>query len=177
MPWIESHTDLENHPKLLLLKTRLRWSKNEAVGFLHRFWWTVLKYAPNGVISALPLAVVSETLDIEPNVFDQIMNVMKEVGLVDERDGKLLVHDWPDYAGRYLKENRFKRKPELWAEVEALYRTPGACPGHAKAPHQPDPTNQPHPGGAATNGESAAERKANARTQAVNHLSANDASF
>lgn len=145
MAWIESHTDLESHPKLLLLKARMRWSKNEAVGFLHRFWWTVLKYAPNGVISALPLEVMSETLDIEVQNLDRILDVMIEIGLVDDVNGTRFIHDWPDYAGRYLKENLFKRKPDRWKEVEQLYGLSGTCQGHAKVPDHTNQTNQTDP--------------------------------
>lgn len=121
MAWIESHTSLERHPKLLLLKSRMRWSRNESVGFLHRFWWTVLEYAPNGVISALPPAVMSETLDMNVDEYERLLIALEEIGWIDRVGTRLQVHDWLDYARMYLRDNKFKNKPEKFKEVESLY--------------------------------------------------------
>jgi hypothetical protein len=149
MPWIESHTGLERHPKLLIFKSKMRWSKNEAIGFLHRFWWTVLEYAPDGVISALSPVVMSETLDMTPENLALAFTALEEAQFLRRDGDKILVHDWLDYAGRYLTENKYRRKPERMAEIINTHRhkvngdtgPPMTCPGQAKAPHQP--TNQP----------------------------------
>jgi hypothetical protein len=108
MPWIESHTGLERHPKLLIFKSKMRWSKNEAIGFLHRFWWTVLEYAPDGVISALSPVVMSETLDMTPENLALAFTALEEAQFLRRDGDKILVHDWLDYAGRYLTENKYR---------------------------------------------------------------------
>jgi hypothetical protein len=61
MPWLMSDTHLDRHDKLIHFRRRMRWSKNESVGFLHRFWWAVLQYAPNGDVATLPAEVLAET--------------------------------------------------------------------------------------------------------------------
>lgn len=157
MAWIESHIDLEMHPKLLLFKSRMRWSKNEAVGFLHRFWWTVLRYAPDGVITALPPEVVSETLGMDLDLLKQAIAVMEEpeIALLDRCDGSLLVHDWLDYAGRYLRDSKFKRQPKKWrlaAKAHLSADSPPTVgrtrPNHTK-PNQTKPPPTPPSGGGA----------------------------
>jgi hypothetical protein len=129
MPWIESHTDLENHPKMLLLKSRMRWSKNETVGFLHRFWWTVLKYAPNGVISALPLEVVSETLDMKLDDLKHAIEVMQmqDVELIETRGGLQVVHDWTDFTRIYLRDSLYKNARHKWEAIKRIYETDKPC--------------------------------------------------
>lgn len=122
----------------------MRWSKNETVGFLHRFWWTVMKYAPNGCISSLPLEVVSGTLDMKLEDLRAALDVMRsdEVRLIDNRGGNLFVHDWLDYAGLYLQGSLYKRKPEKWQEVKRIWAAPQDSPKTGPELSQV-PTNQP----------------------------------
>ncbi len=127
MAWLESHQTLERDTKLFLLRKALGWDKNQAVGFLHRFWWLVLEQAPNGDVSGLAAEMMAETLGMKADVVSQALELMasKEIGLLDRTtDGKLLVHEWPKYTGRYLRDSLWKRSPEKWLQMITMY---GSC--------------------------------------------------
>lgn len=154
MAWIESHTNLARHPKLIALRKKMRWSKFESVGFLHCLWHTVLEYAPNGVISALSPEVVAESLGMELAVYQQAFDAMLDVEVeLLERRGKevVLVHDWLDYAGRYLRDTKFKRRPDVYQEICALHGSSAdSQPTNSRKSAVPtlpnQPTYQPPPG-------------------------------
>lgn len=106
----------------------MRWSKNETIGFLHRFWWTVLEVSPSGDITALSSPeVMGEMLDMPVTVVAQALKAMEHPDpkqtFLDRKGGRLLVHDWLDFAGRYLSDSKFRRSPKKYAEIEALYAT------------------------------------------------------
>lgn len=149
MAWIESHTSLEKHPKLIRLQTAMRWSRNETVGFLHRFWWMVLEVSPSGDVTALSSPeVMSETLNMKVDLVGEALRTMEEIGLLDRVDGgKLLVHGWLDYAGLYLSQSRFKRNPERMVEIRAAHGMSQDSPRtvldtRPTRPDQPDRTKQ-----------------------------------
>jgi len=122
MAWIESHTNLDRHHKLIRFQTAMRWSRNEAVGFLHRFWWSVLEVSPSGDVTALTLPeVMSETLNMKLDVIQDAILKLEEFGFLDRVGDKLLVHGWLEYAGRYLSESLFKRHPEKMSEVRSMH--------------------------------------------------------
>jgi hypothetical protein len=121
MAWIESHTTLEKHPKTVLLRRRMRWSQNETVGFLHRFWWLVLDYAPTGLVSALTAEVMAESMGMDSGTFDRAMSEMEQAGFLRRTADGILVNDWIEYAGTYLRTIKFRRSPEKWRETERLY--------------------------------------------------------
>jgi hypothetical protein len=47
---------------------------------------------------------------------------MIECGLLDKINGRIYVHDWLDYAGKYLREYKYRRKPEKWHEIDNLHK-------------------------------------------------------
>lgn len=123
MAWLKSDTNLERHDKLILFRRQLRWSKNEAVGFLHRFWWTVLQYAPTGDVAALSPVVIGEQLDMPADLVTRAINVMEdaEIALLTRDGPHLLVTNWLEYAGGYLRDSLFRRHPEKWEATCRLY--------------------------------------------------------
>lgn len=128
MAWIESHTTLEKHHKVIRLRLAMRWSKNETIGFLHRFWWTVLEVSPSGDITALSSPeVMAEMLDMEPGVMAKVLQAMEHPDpkqtFLDRKGGRLLVHDWLDSAWTYLSESKFKRHPEKLAEIRRIHQS------------------------------------------------------
>lgn len=129
MAWLESHTELEKHHKVIRLRLAMRWSKNETIGFLHRFWWTVLEVSPSGDITALSSPeVMGEMLDMPATVMAQVLKVMEDPDpkqtFLDRRGGRLLVHDWLDFAGRYLADSKFRRSPEKFAQIVSIHAVP-----------------------------------------------------
>lgn len=149
MAWIESHTNLDKHHKLIRFQTAMRWSRNEAVGFLHRFWWSVLEVSPSGDVTALTSPeVMSETLNMKLDVAQDAILRLEECGFLDNVGGRLLVHGWLDYAGRYLSESLYRRHPEKMAQARSLHvlgqssDSPGIVPD--TLPDQPNQPNQKH---------------------------------
>ncbi len=150
MAWIESHTSLEKHSKVIRLRVAMRWSKNETIGFLHRFWWTVLETSHSGDVTALSSPeVMAETLDMSPEIAGKVFDSMLELGWIEHRGDRYLVHDWLDYAGRYLAESKYKRSPGKMGEIRKIYNVqgqskdrPGTVRGLSTIPTN-QPTNQP----------------------------------
>jgi hypothetical protein len=96
--WIESHADLRDHPKLDLLMDLAMVTRRDAVGLLHLIWWRALTYAPDGDLSAFTDSQVARWAewDAEPAM---LLSALKLAGFMDEQR---TLHDWDDYAGRWL---------------------------------------------------------------------------
>lgn len=109
MAWIKSHQDLKDHPKLLLLCQMTGLSKSEAIGHIHMFWWWVLSYAEDGDLSKFKGSLSVDGLKL---------NDLKACGFVDE-DEK--VHDWFDFAGRYLIDKYRTSNPKKLKSIVRKY--------------------------------------------------------
>jgi hypothetical protein len=121
MAWIESHQDLLNHPKLFKLSSITGWSINETIGILHRLWWWALSYAEDGDLSKYESAEVALALGIDPGKNDpkEFFNTLIGCGFM-RKDKK--IHDWLDYAGRYLKGKYRTSNPSKLLEIERKYK-------------------------------------------------------
>jgi hypothetical protein len=120
MAWIESHQDIETHPKTLDLMTFMGWELDMAVSKLHRFWWWCLRYAEDGDLrkhndDRLARAVALNGGD-EAKRFVEAMVKARWL----DREPYFRVHNWWKYAGRLL-QIRYKHDPEKWRKVRALY--------------------------------------------------------
>ena len=121
MAWIESHTNLDRHSKLIRFQTAMRWSRNETVGFLHRFWWSVLEVSPSGDVTALTSPeVMSETLNMKLDIVRDAIQRLEEFGFIERNGENVYVHDWLDYAGRFLR-SKFSKKRETLVSIWALH--------------------------------------------------------
>jgi hypothetical protein len=124
MAWIESHQDLEEHPKILLLCNKAGWNLDEAIGKLHRLWWWALKYAEDGDLSKFEPSQFLVRLNgkISPQ---ELYKTLKEAGFVDKND---LIHDWLDYAGRYLTSKYRTSNPNrlrmIYKKHKAVFSLP-----------------------------------------------------
>lgn len=157
MAWIESHQNLERHPKTIFLSVRMGWGIEETIGRLHKFWWWVLDFAPTGDLSKYGPGIIASAFGVpmSADMSSQFVSSLAEVGWLDRGSGVLRVHDWPRYAGRYLRDTKFKRSPKEWEAVVALYEIPCDPAGYnlsadmseeiepmSAVPNQP--TNQPN---------------------------------
>lgn len=147
MAWLESHQTLQRHPKALRLSKIMGWSIYETIGRLHAFWWWCLDYHPLGSILGLSKDDLQEPLGLQSDDCKRFIDAMIDVNFID-LDQK--IHDWHLYAGRYLKESKFKRHPDKVKEFNKLYETkrPRTVRGLSKVatlvPNQPNLT-QPNP--------------------------------
>jgi len=140
MPWIESHQKLEKHPKLLEICNKTGWNKDEVIGKLHRLWWWVLDYAEDGILNRFsPEQFLSEINGkITPK---DLLKILIDTNFIDK---DLKIHDWWDYAGRYLTAKYRNTNPKLLQKIEKKYR---ATKSRSKVSlktgtNQPLPTNQ-----------------------------------
>lgn len=101
LEWIKSYKKLERDPKALHFRALMDWSMNEAIGFLHRFWWWADDVASDGVVTSLCLpGVVGGALGVGSSVGDKAVEKMKEAGLLDVLDsGETVIHNVEKYRG------------------------------------------------------------------------------
>lgn len=106
MEWIESHTNLGEHPKVTELAFNLMIRRHEVIGHLHLLWHFTMKYAwRDGDLSRFSAKTICHTIGWEndPNTF---INALRETGWL-EKDG-IVIHDWKHYAGKMVIDRLYK---------------------------------------------------------------------
>lgn len=138
MPWIESHTNIADHPKTRKLARRLKVAIPTAVGHLHILWHWALDYAPNGDLAQRDPedVAVGARFEGEPN---DLIEALVDAGFVDRADDALRLHDWDDYAGRYIaiREKRREAARKSWAPGSKRF-------ANAEQEQPPPPANAKH---------------------------------
>ncbi len=154
MPWIESHDNLEQHPKLLALANAMGWNNYETGGRLHAFWKWCLQYAPTGDLHNFDEVVLASAAGVAVSEAKRFITAMtdRQSRWIDRgrgADGSSVfrVHDWPDYTRKYLKESKFRDKPEKWRELLRVYQVrlqndSGITPEVSAVPDLPDQPNE-----------------------------------
>ncbi len=114
MPWIESHTVLLRHRKVLQMACALSVPPVVIVGHLHALWHSVLEQQEDGDLSAWPDAMIAQAA-AHTGDSTAFVRALQEQKLLD---GKL-VHDWLFYAGRYLTNKYRTSNPK---KLKAIYK-------------------------------------------------------
>lgn len=110
MAWIESHQELETHPKLLRLCNLLQVKQPQAIGHLMCLWWWSLKYAEDGVLDRFDVADLLLACRYEGS--EQVfIEAMTKSGFLDQNP--LKIHDWVRYAGQWLR-NKYASSNKQW---------------------------------------------------------------
>lgn len=125
MAWLETHQGIENHPKRKMLSSLMKWDKHNTMGRLLSFWFWCLDYAPTGDLSKWNDALLAESVGLNADEGKAFVDAMVQSGWIDRRNGMFRVHDWVEYAGRYLRDSKFRHQPKKWKEVMRLYK--GKC--------------------------------------------------
>lgn len=110
--WIESHPDLENHPKTLLLQKLWGFDIDQTVGKLHRFWWWCSKYAEDSDLRSHGMAAICKHLRL-----NEADRGLIKAGFIDTNP-YLRVHNWWKYAGRYFKL-KYRNQPDKLIQIES----------------------------------------------------------
>lgn len=148
MAWIESHTPLIRHRKLVTFAKALRMKPAHVMGHLHAMWHTALEQQEDGDLSSW-----SDDLIAEASAFTgdsaHYVRLLREHGWLDGA----LIHDWLDYAGRYLirkygSSNKLRLK-EIWRKHGRDYSVSLKRPDSDTKVTLPtyQPTNLPTNGG------------------------------
>lgn len=120
MPWIESHSVIGRHRKVKGLARQLKIQVPTAVGYLHLLWHSVIEQAEDGDLSQwTPDAIADLAMyDGEPADF---LKALQDNRLFDG----MKVHDWLEYAARYLttkyKTRNVPKLREIWAKYGRIY--------------------------------------------------------
>ena len=118
MAWIESHTVLLRHRKLVSLAKDLRLKPVYTLGHLHSLWHAALEQADNGDLTSWTDDFIAESASYQGDAPQFVSLLQKHRWL----DGKV-IHDWLDYAGNYLRSCKYRRNPEKWQEIENLHKS------------------------------------------------------
>lgn len=166
--WIEFHQTLRHHPKTRRLSTRLKVSKAATLGHLGLLWLWCLDFAQDGDLSGYEDQEIADAAEWEGDAVsfvEALINCNPRAGrpgfLDRTADGRLLVNDWDDYAGKLIdrrRQNAEKQrayrerqaKPDKEGDPPAVTDTlplrSGATVPDRTVPNQPHTTN---PGGRA----------------------------
>lgn len=113
--WIESHTILIRLRKLKELAKELRLRPAHLMGHLHALWHAALEQSEDGDLSHWSDETIADYSDY-PGDAPQYVRLLQKHGWLD---GKIL-HDWLDYAGRYLESKYRVSNPDrlrkIWAK-------------------------------------------------------------
>ena len=93
-----------------------------AVGHLTTLWSNVLELAENGDITKWSIEDIAEysNWEGEPQTF-YIALKNEGDGFIDEKENHRLIHDWFDYAGKYLTAKYRTNNPQLLEEIKVMY--------------------------------------------------------
>ena len=118
MAWIQSHTVLLRHRKVLQLATDLTLPAVHVVGHLHALWHTVLEQQENGDLTDWPDDMIAQAAAYPgpASAFVSALQARKWL------DGKI-IHDWMDYAGRYLLMKYRTSNPKRLLQIQKLHQS------------------------------------------------------
>jgi hypothetical protein len=121
MAWLEFHAaEIKRLQKFRDFRVELNWSVNEALGFLGNLWGEVLTLREDGDIRSWRPDYIAELTGVRTPP-DKLWAALTAADrwLDVKEDGRVLVHDWLDYAGPYLKSRyrraKLRRLLEIWA--------------------------------------------------------------
>jgi hypothetical protein len=121
MAWLEFHAaEIKRLQKFRDFRVELNWSVNEALGFLGNLWGEVLTLREDGDVRSWRPDYIAELTGVRTPP-DKLWAALTAADrwLDVKEDGRVLVHDWLDYAGPYLKSRyrraKLRRLMEIWA--------------------------------------------------------------
>lgn len=139
MAYIESHQELGAHPKTKKAARLLSVSVPAVIGHLQLLWWWALDYAQDGDITAFDPQDIADAV-MWPTAFQGFIDGLLGCGvgtgagfLERSSDGRLLIHDWNDYAGKLIQKRFDNRERMRLARASNVQRTDNARAGLEKS--------------------------------------------
>ena len=118
MAWIESHTVLLRHRKLVELATELGLRPVYVMGHLHALWHSALEQQEDGDLSEWSDETIASLASYQGDALKFVAALQRRGWL----DGKLL-HDWLDYAGKYLTAKYRTANPGKLKKILSKYKS------------------------------------------------------
>lgn len=107
MAWIELHQEVRNHPKIQELARLLGISNAEATGYIINLWLFCAAYAQNGNLTNFSDDQLARACDFTCNVSVTLLKqYLIQTRLLDEKNGKITVHDWKKHGLRLLSSTK-----------------------------------------------------------------------
>jgi uncharacterized protein len=131
MAWIESHQSLARHPKLIRSAAELSTDKITMLGHLHWLWYWALDYAPTGDLTEHSATEIAEAAGWKGD-FDQFLEVLVKNRLIDRVGAKLHLHDFRQYAGKYIEKKEKDRERKAKIHGENSSGIPAEFPGNSE---------------------------------------------
>lgn len=119
MAYIESHQEMERHPKTDGLAEDMGWSKFDAIGRLHVLWWWCVDYAEDGDLRKYGSAIIARVMGVDSKDSEKLKAAMIKNGWIDEVP-YLRLHDWWEYVGAFLRA-KYRQNPQKWMVVRNSY--------------------------------------------------------
>lgn len=121
MAWIESHETLREHPKTKRAARTLGVSLPTLIGHLHLLWWWATQYAEDGDLNRYDATDIADAAGWEgkPDAFVSALLSCGPgggAGFLERKGGRLVIHDWDQYAGRLIaaREDGRRGNHERW---------------------------------------------------------------
>ena len=120
MAWIESHTILTRHRKLVFMAKELRLKPVYLMGHLHALWHAAMEQQEDGDLSSWTDEIIAEYAQFQGDA-PQFVSLLQKYRWLD---GKL-IHDWLEYAGKYLeskyRSSNYNRLINIWEKHGLIY--------------------------------------------------------
>lgn len=123
MAWVEFHANqIVRLKKFHDLRKAVSWSQLEGLGFLGRFWCLVIEVRENGDVSDWDADYLSEVMGFTNQVGSRAWEALVKFNWLEKTaDGKIIVHDWVNFAGTYLRNKYAKDHKGKLVEIWRLY--------------------------------------------------------
>lgn len=129
MAWYEAHQTLAKHPKTLKLARLLKADRRYTVGLLHDlFSWGLDSAGKDGSLPGLTAEDIAAALDFPPRKGVAVVNALVECGYLDKDGETLAIHDWYDYAGKFMEKRESDRERKRAGSSRKLPGKPPISP-------------------------------------------------
>lgn len=113
MAYIESHQEVDDHPKTRKAARLLGIGIPQMIGHLHIFWHWALDYAPSGDVTGYPAEDLADGARWEGDA-KQFVQALIDCRISGDKagylecteDGRVLLHDWHEYGGKLLAKRQ-----------------------------------------------------------------------
>jgi hypothetical protein len=126
MAWMELHQEFYDHPKVRSLARNIRVPIPTAKGYIVNLWLYCVKFAQDGDITD-HITDLPSYMEVPEKPGYNIIKSMIAVGLLDENNGRVCVHDWKSHGIRLLKQSKsrltkHRRRKDLGTKSETFQK-------------------------------------------------------
>ena len=124
MAWIEVHQPLVSHKKTMALCDALAIEPAHAVGHLVCLWLWSIDNAPHGDLSEVGPATIASAAGWPRAKAKQFLDAVVQSGFLEQRDGRLHIHDFDDYIGKLIARREANVMRTRASRTRHVTRTP-----------------------------------------------------